>query len=72
MRRGTIRVELQDRGAGYVALRVCDDGVGVREAPEGGELGLQLVHTLAQQIHADLSVKHADGTTVELEFVGRG
>jgi two-component sensor histidine kinase len=71
-RRGTIRVELQERSAGLVTLRVCDDGIGVREAPAGGELGLSLVHTLAQQIHADLSVKHAAGTTVELEFVGRG
>ncbi len=71
-RRGTIRVELRDLGASRVALCVCDDGIGVRDAPSGGELGLQLVHTLAQQIHADLSVKHAAGTAVELEFVGRG
>ena len=71
-RRGTILVSLLERGGGRVALRVRDDGIGAREAPEGGELGLQLVHTLAQQIHADLSVKHAAGTTVELEFLGRG
>jgi two-component sensor histidine kinase len=73
-RSGKIWVELQDRGAGQVGLRVRDDGIGARDAePEGGgELGLQLVHTLAQQIHAELSVKHATGTTVELEFLGRG
>jgi nitrate/nitrite-specific signal transduction histidine kinase len=67
-------VELQNRAAGRVAVRVQDDGIGVSEGAEmkGGELGLQLIRTLAQQIHADLSVEHATGTTVELEFLGRG
>jgi hypothetical protein len=33
---------------------------------------MQLVRTLAQQIQANLCVKQAAGTSVELEFVGRG
>jgi two-component sensor histidine kinase len=72
-RSGSIRVQLQRRDSRRVALVVGDDGIGVREAgpASGGELGMQLVHTLAQQIHADLSVKHAAGTTIELEFAGR-
>jgi two-component sensor histidine kinase/integral membrane sensor domain MASE1 len=73
-RPGCVSVQLQHREAGRVALVVRDDGVGVREVADrnSGELGLQLVATLAQQIRADLSVKRATGTTVELEFVGRG
>jgi two-component sensor histidine kinase len=67
-------VQLQHRDAGRVALVVRDDGIGVQEALDrkNGELGMQLVATLAQQIRADLSVKRAAGTTVALEFAGRG
>jgi two-component sensor histidine kinase/integral membrane sensor domain MASE1 len=73
-RPGKIRVELHSRDAERVALVVRDDGIGVAEPrdAENGELGMQLVRTLAQQIRADLCVKHAAGTSVELEFVGRG
>ncbi|MEO8183351.1 MAG: histidine kinase dimerization/phosphoacceptor domain -containing protein [Deltaproteobacteria bacterium] len=73
-RSGCISVQLRHRDAGRVALVVRDDGIGVQEAvdPKNGELGMQLVATLAQQIRADLSVKRAAGTTVELEFAGRG
>jgi two-component sensor histidine kinase/integral membrane sensor domain MASE1 len=73
-RPGKIRVELHSREAHRVALVVRDDGIGVAEPSNAdkGELGMQLVRTLAQQIGADLSVKHAAGTSVELEFVGRG
>jgi two-component sensor histidine kinase len=73
-RSGHIRVALQSRDGGRVALMVRDDGIGVQEIgpASNGELGMQLVRTLAQQIRADLSVKHAAGTSVELEFAGRG
>jgi len=73
-RSGCISVRLQHRDAGRVALVVHDDGIGVQEAADrkNGELGMQLIATLAQQIRADLSVKRAAGTTVELEFAGRG
>jgi two-component sensor histidine kinase len=73
-RPGKIRVEFQSRDADRVALVVRDDGIGVAESShaKNGELGMQLVRTLAQQIRADLCVKHAAGTSVELEFAGRG
>jgi two-component sensor histidine kinase len=72
-RRGTIRVQLQNLPDDRVAMLVKDDGVGVPldDADDGGPLGLQLVRTLAQQIHADLVVRRAIGTTVELNFRGR-
>jgi len=72
-RRGTIRVQLQNLPDDRVALLVQDDGVGVSldDADAGGALGLQLVRTLAQQIHADLVVRRGVGTTVELNFRGR-
>jgi two-component sensor histidine kinase/integral membrane sensor domain MASE1 len=73
-RAGRISIRLQQRDADRVTLLVCDDGIGGREPVDrtNGELGMQLVATLAQQIHADLSVKRAGGTTVELVFAGRG
>ncbi|HKO92616.1 MAG TPA: CHASE domain-containing protein [Polyangiaceae bacterium] len=72
-RRGTLRVQLRKLADDRVLLSVEDDGVGVSsdgEAP-GGALGLQLVRTLAQQVHAELLVRHGQGTTVELRFRGR-
>jgi two-component sensor histidine kinase len=72
-RSGSIQIELQRRDGERVALVVRDDGVGLEAGPaRSGELGMQLVRTLAQQIHAELSVKHGAGTSVELEFAGRG
>jgi two-component sensor histidine kinase len=72
-RRGIIRVQLQNLADDRVALLVKDDGVGVPMDGDDhdGALGLQLVRTLAQQIHADLVVRQGIGTTVELNFRGR-
>jgi two-component sensor histidine kinase len=73
-RPGNIWIELGRRQGDRIALAVRDDGVGVQDASpaNSGELGMQLVGTLAQQIQAKLSVKHAAGTSVELEFAGSG
>jgi two-component sensor histidine kinase/CHASE1-domain containing sensor protein len=69
-RKGCVRVQLQTLADDRVALLVKDDGVGakVEGDAESGSLGLQLVRTLAQQIHAELVVHHGAGTTVELNF----
>jgi two-component sensor histidine kinase len=68
-RKGCVRVQLQTLADDRVALIVEDDGVGAMvDDAESGSLGLQLVRTLARQIHADLLVRPGAGTTVELNF----
>jgi two-component sensor histidine kinase len=69
-RKGCVRVQLQTVADDRVLLIVQDDGVGatVEDDAESGSLGLQLVRTLAQQIHADLLIRPGAGTTVELNF----
>jgi len=63
-------VQLQTVADDCVVLIVKDDGVGakVEEDAESSSLGLQLVRTLARQIHADLLIRPGAGTTVELNF----
>lgn len=69
-RKGCVRVQLQTVADDRVLLVVKDDGVGSTGEgdAESGSLGLQLVRTLAQQIHAELLVRQDAGTTVELNF----
>jgi len=63
-RAGTVRVEVAPSGAG-LRLSVRDDGVGLPEGLDlarSSSLGLQIVHTLVKQLHADLEVEVAGGT----------
>ena len=63
-RAGTVRVELAPAGAG-LRLSVRDDGIGLPEGLDparSSSLGLQIVHTLVKQLHADLEVEVAAGT----------
>ncbi len=75
-RRGTVRVTLRrlpdvDRRAGPGELLLADDGVGMPrtagvEDPEG--IGMILIHALAKQIEAGVSVEHGRGLAVRIRF----
>jgi two-component sensor histidine kinase len=65
-REGMIRIALRRAGRGYVALSIADNGVGIPADfrwQESRSLGLQVVHTLIGQLHADLEVTAEGGTT---------
>jgi PAS domain S-box-containing protein len=70
-RSGTIGVTLCRHPQGSYVLTVRDDGAGL---PPGldvcttASLGLRLVHLLARQLHATLTFKSREGTTVTLSF----
>ena len=65
-RSGEIRVITRERGA-RLELAVEDDGVGMDVDPagdrDGRSLGLDLVFTLARQLHADVTVRRERGTS---------
>jgi PAS domain S-box-containing protein len=70
-RAGTVRVALWPVEAGRLRLAVRDDGVGIPEELDvlrSGQLGLQLVRTLAGQLDAQLLVQREAGTCFELSF----
>jgi two-component sensor histidine kinase/ligand-binding sensor domain-containing protein len=55
---------------GHLVLRVADDGVGLPDDRDrrDGSLGLQLVHTLAEQLGGTLQQSGDPGTTFEVRF----
>jgi len=70
-RPGHIQVALKRIGAGELALRVSDDGVGL---PTGADfrqmpsLGLQLVYTFSRQLKGQLERELAPGTSFLITF----
>lgn len=68
---GTVRVSLEPAGAGEYELSVADDGVGL---PPGfdfrrpASFGLQLAHTLAEQLGGELALDAAAGTRLAVRF----
>jgi PAS domain S-box-containing protein len=70
-RRGTVRVALGEVSAGKMQLSVTDDGVGI---PAGLDirhtksLGMHLVHTLAEQLGAELEMARDRGTSMKFTF----
>jgi PAS domain S-box-containing protein len=70
-RSGKLRVTLRREGAGHIALGVSDDGVGFSgEKPDSkdGSLGWRLIEAFAEQLGAELRVRAAGGTHVEVVF----
>jgi two-component sensor histidine kinase/PAS domain-containing protein len=69
--RGTLRLSLAGAGAGWLALTVSDNGVGL---PAGfalstsSSLGLFVVRTLAEQLTGSLEVSSAGETTFRVRF----
>lgn len=69
-RRGTITIELRWADDGDV-LVVRDDGVGLPpefDLAKSTTLGLRLIQTLADQIHATLVVRSSSGTEIEVRI----
>ena len=72
-RRGTVRVALGKLDTGNLQLSVTDDGVGI---PAGLDirhtksLGMHLVHTLAEQLGAELEMARDQGTSMKFTFAG--
>lgn len=62
-----IRVEAR-RSAASVELRVADNGVGFRGAPDAGSLGMHLVRTLTRQLGGSLELSSEGGAQVRLVF----
>lgn len=70
-RSGTIRIELTGLDDDSVLLAVSDDGAGIAPEYDLGNtdtLGLQLIHLLADQLGATLSINRAHPTRFELRF----
>lgn len=72
-RQGTLAVEMENLEDGRVRLLVADDGVGFsgKSLPGNGSgngMGLRLIHSLAVQIKADLSLSGEAGVQARLVF----
>ena len=72
-RKGTVAVRLESVSGGGYRVAVEDDGVGLPDDFFKGKketLGMQLIHTLARQIEAELSIRNEYGTTLEITHNG--
>ena len=70
-RTGSIRVAFTAENGDRVRLSVADDGAGPPagfDPAAGATLGLRLVHMLAAQLDATLTIRHARGFVCELVF----
>jgi PAS domain S-box-containing protein len=69
--RGVVRVELKHSDDGWLQLRVQDDGIGL---PDGfdprrcNSLGMHLILTLVDQIHAEFTFASDNGSQFSLRF----
>jgi two-component sensor histidine kinase len=62
---GRLRISLRRAGGNRVALAIADNGIGLASGfrwQDSRSLGLQVVHTLIGQLHADLDVTCEGGT----------
>ncbi len=70
-RAGTIVVGIHTNGDGRVHLSVADDGVGLPAGlnlAETTSLGMQLVHSLTEQLGGELSVANGQGASFAVAF----
>lgn len=72
-RRGDLYIALGPEDDGHLTLSVKDTGVGFAEGfdwRESDSLGLQLVSTLASQLHGTIQVDGTSGTSFKITFPG--
>lgn len=72
-RRGELHVGVGPEDDGHLALRVSDTGIGLPpdlDWRETDSLGLQLVSTLAAQLHGVIQVDGSGGTSFKITFPG--
>jgi two-component sensor histidine kinase len=72
-RKGNICVDVGPEDDGHLALRVADNGVGLPldlDWRHAESLGLQLVSTLAAQLHGQIEVHSNGGTEFKITFPG--
>jgi two-component sensor histidine kinase len=68
---GTVELQLTRNAQGWLVLEVADSGRGI---PEGIDLrqtrslGMQLVHTLVQQLRGTIEVHHGPGARFVLKL----
>jgi len=68
---GTISIGLKELKGGKILLSVHDDGVGIPESIEISDtetLGLQLVHTLTEQLEGEIKLTRDKGSKFDLIF----
>jgi hypothetical protein len=70
-RTGEVSIKLRAEDGGRFVLRVSDTGVGLPphfDIHHAATMGMQLVHTLVEQLHGTLHVEDGPGTTIEIRF----
>jgi PAS domain S-box-containing protein len=71
-RSGKMTIKLGwDRNAALATLSISDDGVGLKEdshLSQAGKLGMQLIHMLAAQMDAELTIHRTIPTRFDLSF----
>lgn len=68
---GTIRVKANAENE-TIFINISDDGVGLpndMDIAASDSLGLQLIHSLSQQINAEYNIKNRNGTSFSLTFI---
>jgi PAS domain S-box-containing protein len=68
---GVITIRFNREGENNYVLEVSDDGIGIgdKEAAEGkGTLGMQLIHTLVDQLDGKIEVTNGKGTKFTIHF----
>lgn len=70
-RSGEIHIELEQNTEKRIRLTVWDNGVGIPSNVDwqnSNSLGLELIHTLAQQLHAEIILDRDHGTSFTFRF----
>jgi two-component sensor histidine kinase/DNA-binding response OmpR family regulator len=70
-RSGTISISMRKIGRGGFEMKIADDGIGMSNTSEGPSrqtLGLNLVHSLMENLHGTMKVKASGGTRYVIRF----